>query len=66
MPGGGEAYGVMGGQYVVGIGWLGLGSDADGGSGGGIYVGGGVDGWDSDGDRINRWYDTIVNVILET
>ena len=35
VSGGGEAYMVMGDQAVVGSGRLGLGGDADGGSGGG-------------------------------
>ena len=37
VSGGGEVSGVMSGQSVVGIGWLGLGRDVDGGSGGGTY-----------------------------
>ena len=66
MSGGGEASGVTGGQAVVGTGRLGLGRDVDGGSGGGTGGGRGGDGRDGDGDRdgLNRWEDTVANVIL--
>ena len=40
MSGGREAYGVMGGQAVVGTGRLGLERDVDRGSGGVTYGGG--------------------------
>ena len=51
MSRGGEASRVTGGQAVVGTGIPRLGRDAD--------VGGGGDGCDSHGDRLNRWEDIV-------
>ena len=64
--GGREASGFKGGQYVVVTGKLGLGRDANGGSGGRTYEGGGGNGLGGDGDGLNRWEDTVVNLILGT
>ena len=58
MSRGGEASRVTGGQAVVGTGIPRLGRDAD--------VGGGGDGCDSHGDRLNRWEDIVANIILGT
>ena len=66
LSGGGESSGVMGGQLVVVTRRLGLGRDADVRLGGGTDGGGGVDGWDGDRYRPNRWKDTAENAILET
>ena len=67
MSGGGDASGVMGGQAVVGAVRLGLGGDADRGSGGIIGGRGGGDGQYGDRDgRLIRWEDTVANVVLDT
>ena len=64
VSGGREAYGVMGGQAVVGTGRLGLERDAYVGSEGETDGGGG--GYVQDGDRegLNRREDNVPKVIL--
>ena len=64
MSGGGASAGVKAGQTVVGSGRLGLGWDADGGSG--VITDGGGGGGDGDSDALNLWEDTVANVILGT
>ena len=67
MSGGGEASGVTGVQSVVVSGRPGLGEDADGVLGCRMGGGGGVYGWDGDGERqIIRWEDTVANIIVGT
>ena len=59
-----SASGFKGGQAVVVTERIGLGQDVDGGSGGGTDGGGGGYGPYSERDGINRWEDTVANVIL--
>ena len=66
MSGGGAADGVKDGQAVVVSGRIGLGGYVYGGLGGGTKRGGGGDRQDGDDDGINRWEDTVSNVILGT
>ena len=63
---GGEAFGFTGGQSLVGTRRLGLGRYADGSLGGRTDGGGVVDVCDGDRGGINRWEDTVANVILGT
>ena len=53
-------------QAVMGIGQIGFGRDADGGSGGGTGGGGIGDGWDGGEDGLNWWGDNVANITLGT
>ena len=64
MSGGVGASGVTGAQLVVGTGRSGIGRDADSVLGCGTNRGGRGYGRDGGGDGINRWEDTVANVIL--
>ena len=64
MSGSGEASGDTGGQVVVGTGRLGLGRDAYCGLGGRTDWGGVGYRWNSEGDGLNSWEDTVANLIL--
>ena len=68
MSSGGLEARVKGRQAVVVLGRIGLVGHADGESGGGMDGGEGGDGHDryKDGDRLNRWEDTVANVTLGT
>ena len=66
VSGGGAASGVKAGPAVVGIGRLGIGRYADGGLEGGTDGEREGDGQNGDREGINRWEDTVANVILGT
>ena len=63
---GGTEAGVKVSQSVVGAGRLGLGGDANVGSGGGTDRGGGGDGQGGDGCRLSWWEDNVAKLTLGT
>ena len=66
MSGSREVSGVTGDQSVVVTGGLALGRDVYGGLGGGTYGWGVGDLQDGDRDILNRWEDTVANIIIGT